>query len=232
MFWYLSAWVMGLIGSTHCIGMCGPLALSLPVNANSLSGRLFQALLYNLGRVVTYTVLGAGIGFGASVLIPLAVQSSFSVFLGAAFVLLGVILFFSGRFNAIQILPKRWNQWVTITMVKFMGHGHPGKVFVMGILNGLLPCGLVYMALVTAFASGSMLASMGFMAFFGLGTMPAMWAAVFFSQYLQGGFRQILRKLYPVVYILIGTLLMLRGFNDTKHSDTHQQMKPHLFCTK
>lgn len=232
MFWYLSAWVMGLIGSTHCIGMCGPLALSIPVNATSFWGRLLQALSYNLGRVITYAVLGAGIGIGASLLIPLTVQSSLSFFLGCVFVLFGLMLFFFGRFKSVQILPRRWSHWVTTTMITFMGKGHPGKVMVMGMLNGLLPCGMVYMALVTAFASGNLFASMGFMTFFGLGTMPAMWAAVFFSQYLQGGFRQILRKLYPVVYILIGALLMLRGFNNTNFSDTHQHMKPHLFCTK
>ena len=232
MFWYLSAWMMGLIGSTHCIGMCGPLALSLPVNATSLWGRLLQALAYNVGRVITYSVLGAGIGIGASLLIPHTIQSSFSFFLGGVFVLLGLMLFFTGRFKSFQILPKHWSQWVTTAMLRFMGNGHPAKVMVMGMLNGLLPCGMVYMALVTAFASGNLFTSMGFMTFFGLGTMPAMWAAVFFSQYLQGGFRQILRKSYPVVYILIGTLLMLRGFNDSSHSELHHQMKPHLFCTK
>ena len=167
-YWILSAWFMGLIGSTHCIGMCGPLAMALPVNTTSKWEKLFLALTYNLGRVTTYTLLGAGIGAGSALVIPSALQSSFSISIGILMLLSAFVIFVLQRKKAIQILPDKWIKKVSHLIATRMQSGRKIDVFIIGFLNGLLPCALVYAALVTAFASGSVVNSMVFMMFFGL----------------------------------------------------------------
>lgn len=222
---------MGLIGSTHCIGMCGPLAMALPVNTKSKWEKLFLALTYNLGRVTTYTLLGAGIGAGSAFVIPAAWQSSFSISVGILMLLSAVVIFVLQRKKAIQILPDKWIKKVSQLIASRMQSGRNIDVFLIGFLNGLLPCALVYAALVTAFASGSVMNSMVFMMFFGLGTLPAMWGVLFFSQWITQGIRQRLNSIFPFMYALMGILLIARGLQ-APAGPIPQDHKPALFCTK
>ncbi|MBP9932154.1 MAG: sulfite exporter TauE/SafE family protein [Chitinophagaceae bacterium] len=230
-YWILSAWFMGLIGSTHCIGMCGPLAMALPVNTKSKWEKLFLALTYNLGRVTTYTLLGAGIGAGSAFVIPAAWQSSFSISVGILMLLSAVFIFVLQRKKAIQILPDKWIKKVSQLIASRMQSGRNIDVFLIGFLNGLLPCALVYAALVTAFASGSVMNSMVFMMFFGFGTLPAMWGILFFSQWITQGIRQRLNSIFPFMYALMGILLIARGLQ-APAGPIPQDHKPALFCTK
>jgi sulfite exporter TauE/SafE len=222
---------MGLIGSTHCIGMCGPLAMALPVNTKSKWEKLFLALTYNLGRVTTYTLLGAGIGAGSAFVIPAAWQSSFSISVGILMLLSAVFIFVLQRKKAIQILPDKWIKKVSQLIASRMQSGRNIDVFLIGFLNGLLPCALVYAALVTAFASGSVMNSMVFMMFFGFGTLPAMWGILFFSQWITQGIRQRLNSIFPFMYALMGILLIARGLQ-APAGPIPQDHKPALFCTK
>lgn len=222
---------MGLIGSTHCIGMCGPLAMALPVNTKSKWEKLFLALTYNLGRVTTYTLLGAGIGAGSAFVIPAAWQSSFSISVGILMLLSAVVIFVLQRKKAIQILPDKWIKKVSQLIASRMQSGRNIDVFFIGFLNGLLPCALVYAALVTAFASGSVMNSMVFMMFFGFGTLPAMWGILFFSQWITQGIRQRLNSIFPFMYALMGILLIARGLQ-APAGPIPQDHKPALFCTK
>lgn len=230
-YWILSAWFMGFIGSTHCIGMCGPLAMALPVSSRSKWGKLFLALTYNLGRVTTYTILGAGIGAGSALVIPTALQSSFSISVGVLMLLIALILFVLQRKRTIQILPEKWIKKVSHLIVSRMQSGRNVDVFIIGLLNGLLPCALVYAALVTAFASGSVLNSMVFMLFFGFGTLPAMWGVLFFSQWITQAIRQRLNAIFPLMYVLMGILLIARGIQ-APAGPIPPEHKPALFCTK
>lgn len=222
---------MGLIGSTHCIGMCGPLAMALPVNTKSKWEKLFLALTYNLGRVTTYTILGAGIGAGSAFVIPAAWQSSFSISVGILMLLSAVVIFVLQRKKAIQILPDKWIKKVSQLIASRMQSGRNIDVFIIGFLNGLLPCALVYAALVTAFASGSVMNSMVFMMFFGFGTLPAMWSILFFSQWITRAIRQRLNSIFPFMYALMGILLIARGLQ-APAGPIPQDHKPALFCTK
>lgn len=222
---------MGLIGSTHCIGMCGPLAMALPVNTKSKWEKLFLALTYNLGRVTTYTLLGAGIGAGSAFVIPAAWQSNFSISVGILMLLSAVVIFVLQRKKAIQILPDKWIKKVSQLIASRMQSGRNIDVFIIGFLNGLLPCALVYAALVTAFASGSVMNSMVFMMFFGFGTLPAMWSILFFSQWITRAIRQRLNSIFPFMYALMGILLIARGLQ-APAGPIPQDHKPALFCTK
>jgi uncharacterized protein len=206
----IAAFTMGLLGSFHCVGMCGPLALSLPLNNNSFWAKFSGALLYNAGRIVTYALFGLVFGaIGKSVAL-FGYQQWLSVILG-----LLIIIFI--------MLPKRLAAFnkknFAVTYFEKLRHSlgqlflkqNYSSLFLIGLLNGLLPCGLVYMAAAGAVATADITNSILFMAFFGLGTLPTMWGVAFFGNYMGIGIRQKIRKAYPYMMMLMACLLILRG---------------------
>jgi len=206
----IAACAMGMLGSFHCVGMCGPLALSLPLKNNSFEVKFFGALLYNAGRIVTYAVFGLVFGaIGKSVAL-FGYQQWLSVILG-----IGIIVFI--------ILPKRFTavkkrntvldffEKLRSALGQLFFKKTRSSLFAIGLLNGLLPCGLVYMAAAGAVATGDLLSSVLFMVFFGLGTLPVMWSIAFFGNYVGIGLRQRIRKVYPYMMMLMACLLILRG---------------------
>lgn len=227
--WVVSAWLMGLVGSAHCIGMCGPLALSLPTGSKSALGRLFESLVYNLGRVFTYGVYGALLGVGSGLLLPPFLQSHLSLLMGGLMLLLAVYVFWSGRVQFEAGPQASFYRRISNALGLLYRRGGTPALFGIGILNGLLPCGLVYLALATAFASASMAKSILFMVFFGLGTLPAMWSALLLSRYLTSSLRGKLRRFIPYVYAATGALLLLRGLGS--HNPL-QVLLPVLYCSK
>jgi len=220
MWWLiLSAWVMGFVGSTHCIGMCGPLAMSLPMRSQQVPDRMFSALVYNLGRITTYAFYGSLIGLTQSLVLPFLFQHELSVIIGILLVLMSIyFLVFKKTITAFS--NNRFYQLVTTTLGKLYQKNSIQNLYYIGVLNGLLPCGLVYLALASAFATGSMYKSILFMSFFGLGTLPAMWSMVFFAQYFSPLIRTYLRKIYPFIFAITGIMLIMRGLSDAH--DIHE----------
>lgn len=207
---FITALVMGGIGSLHCVGMCGPLALSLPVAATNNAAKLLYTLLYNLGRIVTYAALGAVVGLiGASIALA-GFQQGLSVFLGIVII---VFLVWPRRQWAIKTNSKL--QYFFAGIRQRLGNLFLKKnyksVFFIGLLNGLLPCGLVYMAIAGALATASVLKSSLFMAAFGLGTLPLMWSISFFGSYITVQSRVTIRKAYPYLLFGMACLLIIRG---------------------
>ena len=205
-----TAFVMGFAGSLHCVGMCGPLALSLPVShANNLS-RLAGGAIYNLGRILSYAVLGLIFGTVGKFLIASHWQSRFSLALGITILLYLFVpkkyLHFSKQtgFNKPFLLLR--NQ-----LGKLFQSKKTSSLFFIGILNGLLPCGLVYLALTSSVITGSSLNGGLFMMFFGLGTFPAMLATIIMGNYLNQQMRLKISKALPVLLFVMGALLVLRG---------------------
>ena len=207
----IAALVMGFIGSAHCVGMCGPLAISMPFRFFSTTNKWFAIILYNLGRVVAYSIIGIFVGligrgvnwFGLEQILSLTLGAIivFSVVSPSILKTLGLHLPHwanKNQVNALQILIKKQK-------VSWM--------FLVGVLNGFLPCGLVYMALAAAVSANTIVGSVLFMAFFGLGTIPAMITVIIAGQYMPLEWRLNLRKLVPAVTFIIGTLLILRGLN-------------------
>lgn len=227
--WVVSAWVMGFIGSTHCIGMCGPLALSLPMQADTLIGKLFQSLTYNIGRISTYALLGSLIGLTREMIVPFVFQNQLSMLMGALMILLSAYFLFAGKISIEAGTQHPFYRAITRTLGQLYQRPSLRNLYFIGVLNGLLPCGLVYLALATAFASVSVLKSALFMAFFGLGTLPAMWSILFFSNYITPAFRTRLRRFVPYIYAVTGMLLILRGLGE--HNPLHGLM-PGLSCSK
>jgi len=209
----LAAFFIGLVGSLHCIGMCGPIAIALPVpDSNNLSfftGRI----LYNLGRVVTYSFLGAVLGLVGSKIALAGAQQIVSIVLGAIIIIA-------------VILPQKYkNYFAQHPVVQKLAHplksnigllfskGTFSAMFLIGILNGFLPCGLVYVALAGAIASGDAISGAAVMILFGLGTVPAMFAASVFGKFINIGIRTKIRKAVPVLAIILGVIFILRGMN-------------------
>lgn len=209
---YLSAGLaIGVLGSFHCIGMCGPLALSLPINSNRLPVKFLGTGIYNAGRIFTYSMLGMLFGWFGHSIAFFGFQQWLSIGLGT------IVLFYlftrtltDGRFPV-----PRWINRYYESIRKSLGkrYGQKGflSLFLIGLLNGLLPCGLVYIAMAGALATGSILNSIVFMAGFGLGTLPVMWAIAFFGNFMAMSFRTKMRKAYPFVMGVMACLLIMRG---------------------
>lgn len=206
----IAAFMMGLLGSFHCVGMCGPIALSLPLKQEGDWAKFFGALFYNSGRIITYSLFGFLFGIIGKSVAVFGYQQWLSIILGI------LIIFFI-------IIPKRFasfqNQNFILAFLQRLRSAlgrlflkkNFSSLFSIGLLNGLLPCGLVYMAAAVAVSTGDVANSMIFMAFFGLGTLPMMWSIAFFGNYVSVDIRQKIRKAYPYMMTLLACLLILRG---------------------
>lgn len=206
-----TALVMGLAGSLHCVGMCGPLALSIPVQQNGSNSVWKSVLLYNTGRIAMYAVLGVVIGALGRVVWLAGLQA----YLGLA---LGIFMLFLAL-GSIQIeyqisnwsLSRQWYGWVTKQLGRLLRRPGLQTYLMVGALNGLLPCGLVYLAVAGAVTSPSWWHSIAYMAFFGLGTLPLMAATVIGGQFIAPKWRSRLRRVTPLALLLMAGLLLYRS---------------------
>lgn len=208
-----AAFTMGAVGSLHCIGMCGPLALSLPLGHRSEEGRVIGGTIYNLGRLTTYTLLGLILGIAGEHLFSHKVSSILSITLG---ILILVYLFIPVKKKASSALITWANKpflKLRTSLGKLFQSTKTSSLFSIGALNGLLPCGLVYLAITSSLLAGTAVKGGLFMLFFGLGTFPAMLAAVFFGSYFNQQLRFKLRKAIPVFLFIMAALLVLRGLH-------------------
>jgi len=209
MVFLLSALVMGAAGSLHCVGMCGPLALALPLKENQWA-KFAGTLLYNFGRAITYTILGIAFGLLGSSFKLFGMQQVLSIAMGVLiiiFLLLARLFVFKRADHFIQ----KWFLALRQKLGYFFKQKNYSSVFTIGLLNGLLPCGLVYMAAAAAITSASVWNSALFMLFFGLGTLPLMWSISFFGSYFSINARVKLRKAYPYLMTLMACILIVRG---------------------
>jgi len=171
----------GLFGSAHCLAMCGGIAGAVGV-AGGQAGRMQRTLLYNLGRVSSYTVAGAAAG-GASLvlgsLIDLPTWSMVArILAGTVLIVMGLNIALQWRLlSAIETAGAGLWRHIAPSAQRLLASSHPLAMLGLGALWGWLPCGLVYSALLIAIASGSALDGAATMFAFGLGTLPSMLAA-------------------------------------------------------
>lgn len=209
----IAALSIGFLGSFHCIGMCGPIALALPVPESSNIAFVFGRILYNVGRIISYAIMGLVFGWLGQKISLWGFQQGLSIFLGALIVF---FIFLPGKFKN-KLLSLNPVQKVISPLKISIGNLFKQKslpsFLTIGILNGFLPCGFVYMGLAGAIAVANPVTGMLVMIFFGLGTFPAMFAVSVFGKFINLGFRQKLRKLTPVFAILFAVIFILRGLN-------------------
>lgn len=210
---FLTAFAIGALGSFHCIGMCGPIALSVPMGGKQGLAGILRGLAYNLGRISTYALLGLIVGF-------LGKQIMFGSFQQGLSIAVGVLIL------AFLILPKTITKRVdpTSTLAQlflklkgtFQGvfrSKSPVGPLALGLVNGLLPCGLVYVGLAGALAMADPITSAAFMAAFGLGTVPMMITVILAGDLISVQWRAKIRKLMPVMFAIMAVLFILRGMN-------------------
>ena len=206
-----SAFILGLLGSFHCVGMCGPIAFMLPVDRSNTYKKITQISIYHFGRLLAYSIIGLVFGLIGKSLYIFGYQQQLSIIIGVLMIL--VVLIPQQTFNKYNFSKPVYR---LISKVKYaVGSAMKKKTMdtflTIGFLNGFLPCGLVYMALFAAIACGNAINGSLYMAIFGLGTIPLMTTAISFSQFLKGTARQRIQKAIPVFVILIGALFILRG---------------------
>lgn len=204
-FW--TAFLLGLVGSAHCAGMCGPLALALPTTGNTHATFLIGRVLYNSGRLATYATLGAIFGLIGQSFALAGFQRWISLAAGAA-ILLGLLA--SSRF-ALGLPAITAVGWLKSSFGKLLQQRSLTSVFLLGLLNGLLPCGLVYAAAAGATATGHFLDGALAMLAFGLGTVPMMLGFSLAGPRLHTTFRFRLQRFIPASLAIVGALLILRG---------------------
>lgn len=205
----LTGFLIGLFGSFHCVGMCGPIALALPKSKKLLISRL----LYNSGRVVTYSILGLLFGLVGSRLQMAGLQQVISVSLGIIIILIVIIpasyrLKISAQLGLYKIFTPLKNSLGKL----FKQHSHLSMLGI-GVLNGLLPCGFVYIGITGAIAIGNPVDSMLFMMMFGAGTIPIMITVTLLGGIINLNLRQKLSRLVPAFSLLLAVIFILRGLN-------------------
>ncbi|WP_298347982.1 sulfite exporter TauE/SafE family protein [uncultured Dokdonia sp.] len=206
-----SALIFGLLGSFHCVGMCGPIAFMLPVDRKNPVKRFFQLSSYHAGRILTYSVIGLIFGVVGKSLNLFGFQQNLSIAIG---VLMIAVILIPSRFLSKYSISKPIYKIVgkvKSNMGAALKKKDPATFFTIGYLNGLLPCGLVYMAVFGALASGDALQGGLYMAIFGLGTIPLMTTAIYLGNFLKGTIKQRIVKAIPVFVVIIGVLFILRG---------------------
>lgn len=206
-----TALFFGLISSLHCIGMCGPIAMMLPVDHKNPTKKALQILTYQLGRITAYGMLGFIFGLLGRGLFIAGFQQRLSIVVGILMIIIALVpdLVFA-HYNFSKPIYKLISS-IKSKLGKQFKRKSPDALFTIGFLNGLLPCGMVYAALFGAIAMQNTLLSVSYMLLYGLGTIPLMSAVVYATNFITQPFRNKIQKAIPLVTILIGTLFILRG---------------------
>ena len=201
---------LGFASGFHCLGMCGPIALSLGLSKKQQVNFHLQNLTYQFGRILTYSFLGAIVGIVGEGFQLAGFQKYISILAGILLITMALFSFggdFTSKIPAISNALLK----VKINLGKLLRKTDYSSRFLTGILNGFLPCGMVYMALTASLAAGGIWQSSTFMVFFGLGTFPFMFAAVLFGNILNATVRNKILKIVPVFMLILGALFILRG---------------------
>ena len=204
--YYWTGLLFGLFGSFHCVGMCGPIVLAVPMNAKSKAILLFDTLLYNTGRITTYAFIGGLLSLVGKPFFILGYQQFLAVFTG---VLLLIFLFLEQRKFA--FLSFKTPLFFKKTFNKLLNGKNKSSLFLLGILNGFLPCGFVYMAAMGAILTPTLFDGAFYMMLFGIGTLPLLLLVSFSRNVLTLSIKNKLNKLKPYLITLVAILFIIRG---------------------
>ncbi len=205
--------LLGLAGSLHCVGMCGPLLLALPLDASGKRHVVGQMLVYHSGRLLTYAALGLFFGLLGQGLAIAGFQKILSISAG---VFMLVMALMAWRFERlVTALPGFgvFTQRVKSGIGNLLRSHGGTATFSIGLLNGLLPCGMVYAALAGAIATLRPLEGGLFMAIFGLGTLPLLLGVTLLGQSFSKDIRRKIRIAQPILLSVVGLLLIQRGLH-------------------
>lgn len=202
------AFMIGLLGSVHCIGMCGPLAFAVPSLKPGIGYLVLDKVLYQTGRIISYCILGALIGLIGRQLWMSGLQQGISIFTGVLIIAAACSRIFklsAGRGSSLLLKPFN----------KMFGYAlkHKANHLIIGMINGLLPCGFVYLALAGALNMGNVALSVSYMFWFGVGTAPLMLLATIGMGFTGTMVRKRINKVIPFLMLFLGCWFVLRGMN-------------------
>lgn len=214
----ITALVMGFAGSLHCVGMCSPLAMTV---SNLSPAATLNRLIYNLGRILTYGLLGAVIGSAGWALPLSGFQNILSLILGISLLIVAVLGVTSVHVPVLTSAIQKLTALLKSAFGKFLQRKNYISIFILGSLNGLLPCGLTFLALTYCLTLGSVSNSFYFMVLFGAGTLPVMLGLTTIFQYLVKRFSLNFRKVTTAMLFFSGCLLIARVFMVHDHESHH-----------
>ena len=227
------AFGLGIAGSLHCLGMCGPLVLSTSnVGRADIIGKLTHVGFYHFGRIMTYGLLGVLFGSIGHIIAIGSFQKVFTILSGLILILIFLmsldlekLLFKSDSYRN---LFYKVHQKISDKFSNLMQQ----SPFYIGVFNGLLPCGLVYLALMGSLTTGSPAVGWLFMIAFGVGTLPMMLSVhLGFTMFQFKGLRS-LRKVFPVLHLIMGLYLIYRGWmvDMPMEMDFYSAIKNPIMC--
>ncbi|TCD01113.1 sulfite exporter TauE/SafE family protein [Pedobacter psychroterrae] len=201
------AFLIGLLGSVHCVAMCGPLAFAVPLHQPGWAALLWNKLIYQLGRIISYCLLGALVGLVGGQIWQAGFQQGVSI-------LTGVLIIMAG---CSRIFKQSMLKQTSFVSLKFFNAAfdyalkHKANHLIIGMINGLLPCGFVYLALAGALNTKTVFEGVSYMFWFGTGTVPMMLAAAIVLSFSKLSFRNKLNKVMPYAMLLLGIWFVFRG---------------------
>lgn len=203
------AFMIGLLGSVHCVGMCGPLAFAIPSLKNNRLLLIFDKVLYQSGRIISYCILGVFIGMIGRQIWLSGLQQGISILSGILLLAAACSRIFkiSMAMATPGFLLKPFNSLLNFALK------HKASHLFIGMINGLLPCGFVYLALAGAVNTESISSAVSYMFWFGLGTAPLMLLVTVGIGFTGAMFRNRINKLVPYVMVCLGIWFILRGLN-------------------
>jgi uncharacterized protein len=220
----LTAIILGLTGSLHCAGMCSPLAFAVFSKSGTV---VFHRVLYNVGRILMYCVFGFSVS-AMGVMLPLPVQYAVSITLGVIFLVIGIT---GHNFKAPSLAPAlRFTSFLKAQFSRFLQDKKRSSIFFMGMLNGLLPCGLTFLALTSCLTLNKPIDGFIFMAGFGAGTLPVMLGLVSIIPFLTRQLNFSAGRLSMILQIAAGCLLIARVLLVEPHVNSTTQSDPIVIC--
>lgn len=205
----ITALALGFMGSFHCAGMCGPIALSLPLRGNNTFQKILGGMLYNFGRTLTYGIMGAFFGLIGQGFHMVGFQRWVSIAMGILMVFSVITPVFFSKLNLgnFEFITSKIRKAIQLLFQKKSF----GGLFFIGLLNGLLPCGLVYLAIAGSIGTADFYLGVLFMILFGLGTIPMMLFISIAGNMMTLTIRNQINKAIPYLVVVIGLIFILRG---------------------
>ena len=206
-----TAFIFGLISSFHCVGMCGPIAMMLPIDRTNEAKKTTQIITYHIGKLTAYGTLGLIFGFFGRSFYLAGMQQQLSIIVGILMIMVVVIpekVF--AKYNFSKPVYRLITKVKTSLGQQFKSKSYR-SLFTIGLLNGFLPCGMVYVAIFGAIAMQSVSLGILYMILFGIGTIPLLTAIVYLSNIFSLSFRKTIQNMIPIVAIIIGILFIIRG---------------------
>jgi sulfite exporter TauE/SafE len=206
-----TALLFGLLSSLHCVGMCGPIALMLPVGNAKGIAKYSRIALYHLGRLSAYASIGLLFGLVGRGLFLAGLQQRLSLVIGVAMIIVSLVSEKSlGKYALSKPIFQLLSKLKTALGAQFKSRSLR-SFFTIGFLNGFLPCGMVYVALFGAIAMQTAALGSLYMLVFGLGTLPLMSSISVVRNWISLRSQNTIQRYMPVFALVLGVLFIIRG---------------------